>query len=348
VFLRNTWYVAAWADEVGAVPFGRKILGLPIVLFRQENGDIAALHDRCPHRFAPLSIGKVTGDAIECAYHGLRFDGAGACILNPHGERRIPNQAEVRSYPLVERFGAVWIWMGDPSRADASLIPNFEQLSDRANFASVTGYLRVAANYQLISDNLLDLSHVPYLHPLFKKDDTNDNVEVEMVQEGDTVHHRVSRYNQPTSKFQQMFGRLPSQRCDTHSRMRWNAPSLLLLDLRVIDTAGGPDLLLPNTHFITPETATTSHYFWGFAWNWRIDDRELAEKVRNVSIRVFEFEDKPVIEAQQTAIGQDELIALKPIMLAGDAAATRARRLLQNSIAAERGGTGRENLGESK
>jgi vanillate O-demethylase monooxygenase subunit len=105
---------------------------------------------------------------------------------------------------------------------------------------------------------------------------------------------------------------------------------------------------LPNTHFITLETATTSHYFWGFAWNWHIDDRELAKKVRSVSIRVFEFEDKPVIEAQQTAIGQDELMALKPVMLAGDAAATRARRLLQNSIAAEREGIGQESLGKSK
>ena len=104
-YVRNAWYVAAWSDDVGdgqLVP--RTVMNEPIVLYRKADGSPAALHDRCPHRFAPLSMGKiVNGDGVQCPYHGLEFDASGACTLNPHGTKNIPPRARVRSFPAIEK-----------------------------------------------------------------------------------------------------------------------------------------------------------------------------------------------------------------------------------------------------
>ncbi|HEX4043799.1 MAG TPA: Rieske 2Fe-2S domain-containing protein, partial [Xanthobacteraceae bacterium] len=125
-FLRNAWYVAAWADELdGGRLLPRTIMNEPIVLFRKATGEVAAIEDRCAHRFAPLSMGKIVGgDRIQCPYHGLEFDGTGACVRNPHGTKNIPSRAKVRSYPAVEKHQAVWLWMG-AAPAEPGKIPDF-------------------------------------------------------------------------------------------------------------------------------------------------------------------------------------------------------------------------------
>lgn len=123
--LRNTWYAAAWSRDVGVDFSTRELLGEPMLLYRKHDGAPVAMIDRCPHRFAPLSMGKRVGDGVECGYHGLQFDCSGDCSKNPHGDGRIPPGARVRSFPAEDRYGLVWIWAGEPSRADASLIPDF-------------------------------------------------------------------------------------------------------------------------------------------------------------------------------------------------------------------------------
>ena len=140
-YLRNTWYVFAWADEIGEAPLGRTIAGEPLVVFRGKEG-LAALEDVCPHRFVPLSRGAVADGVLECAYHGLRFGKAGKCVLNPLGEP--PEAAAVRAYPVVELHAAIWVWMGDPDKADSALIPDFAFLTDSAR-ATVTGYTHARA-----------------------------------------------------------------------------------------------------------------------------------------------------------------------------------------------------------
>ena len=126
-FLRNAWYVAAWGNEVKAGGlFSRKLLGESVLLYRKEDGAAVAIGNRCPHRFAPLHLGKLKGDIVECAYHGLQFDGTGACVANPHGGGKPLAAARVKNYPLVERYSALWIWMGDADKADATTIPVFE------------------------------------------------------------------------------------------------------------------------------------------------------------------------------------------------------------------------------
>src|SRR3712207_719829 len=125
MFLRNTWYVAAWSHELADQLLSRKILGEQILFFRPGSGGVAALADRCPHRFAPLRVGRIRGDAVDCGYHGLQFDGTGACTHNPHSRTGGPPNCRIRSYRAVERRGAIWLWPGDSAYADEAAIPDF-------------------------------------------------------------------------------------------------------------------------------------------------------------------------------------------------------------------------------
>src|SRR6267142_4184648 len=164
-FLRQAWYAGAWSEELGSSLLGRTILGEPMVLFRRTDGTPAAIGGTCPHRFAPLERGKFNGDSVSCPYHGLTFDGSGRCIRNPHGDGRIPKNAEVKSYPATERDTVVWIWMGDPGLADPAQIPDFSSLNDTQSFTRTAGQvLHMPLRWDLMLDNLLDLSHAGLLH----------------------------------------------------------------------------------------------------------------------------------------------------------------------------------------
>ena len=163
-FLRNAWYVAAWDDEVAAgALFQRRILNEQILIAWDEQGVAYSLRDRCPHRFAPLHLGSLSGCTLQCAYHGLRSDLDGRCVHNPHGSGAIPPGARIQSYPLVARHGLLWIWMGLAHRADAGLIPEFRGL-DAGKFAINKGYMHTPINYECMTDSIMDLGHIEFLH----------------------------------------------------------------------------------------------------------------------------------------------------------------------------------------
>jgi vanillate O-demethylase monooxygenase subunit len=160
---RNAWYMAAWdRDLVAGTPKAETILGEPIVLYRGEDGRAHALEDRCVHRLAPLSLGRCEGDNLRCMYHGLLFAPDGKCVEIP-GQEMIPARAKVRAYPLVEKHNALWLWPGDAALADESLIPNFRGYGDPA-WAMEPGRMDYQAPARLIHDNLMDLSHIAYVH----------------------------------------------------------------------------------------------------------------------------------------------------------------------------------------
>ena len=140
----------------------RIIVGEPVILYRDSRGAIVVLQDRCPHRFAPLSRGRLEGDGIRCMYHGLKFASSGACVEIP-GAGTIPTGIAARAFPAVERDRWIWVWMGDAAHADPALIPRAIGHEDPA-YAIRTGELHYDANYQLIHDNLLDLTHLSYVH----------------------------------------------------------------------------------------------------------------------------------------------------------------------------------------
>src|SRR5258708_1440666 len=163
MFLRNRWYVAGWTHQVqqGEI-VARRVLGEPLILYRARTGHVVAMEDRCCHRFAPLSRGRLEGDDIRCMYHGIKFATDGKCVEIP-AQDHIPDAARVRTYPVIEKDRWVWVWMGDPAMADTSLIPDALHHED-PDWLIGTGELAYQANYQLIHDNLLDLTHLSYVH----------------------------------------------------------------------------------------------------------------------------------------------------------------------------------------
>src|SRR5260370_15241239 len=162
MFLRNGWYAAIWADDLKDRTVGSIFLNDKVVVFRNASGEVAALEDWCCHRAAPLSKGELSGDYLMCGYHGLKYDINGQCVEVP-GQSVIPRGAKVRSYPVHEKWGVVWIWMGEPAKADAAKVPNLYWLAD-PKWSATPGYIHLRSNYQFLIDNLLDLTHVSYLH----------------------------------------------------------------------------------------------------------------------------------------------------------------------------------------
>jgi vanillate O-demethylase monooxygenase subunit len=336
-FLLNTWYLAAWASEVTAgTLFHRRLLDEPVVLFRKTDGSPVALRDRCPHRFAPLHLGKLIDDVVQCPYHGLRFDAGGKCVLNPHGP--VPPAARVRQFPVVERYSALWIWMGDPARADPELIVPFDFLVPE-NWHVGTGHLLIQAHYELETDNILDLSHIEFLHPLFASEAVRV-AKVQSVQEGDTVWCKrfITRDSPPEfvrTGFQIPAGELVDRWLD----VRWNAPATMALYAGGV-VSGQPrerGLEVQQAHVFTPETATTTHYFYSISFPRALGEQGAQMARESVeTLRVpFELEDKPIVEAIARNMGDTSFWDSKPLLLPIDGAAVLARRILARKIEAE-------------
>jgi len=342
-FLRNTWYVAAWADDVEPGRLvAKRLLDEPIVLFRDADGLPRALHDRCPHRFVPLSMGRLVdgGAVLQCGYHGLRFDAQGRCVLNPQGASP-PPRARVRPFPVVERHGALWIWMGDAPAADEARIPDFSFMDPATHYVATSSMI-VAGYYELESDNILDLSHIEFVHPLFASANVS-RAPIECVVDGETVWSKRFIADDELPEFLlQAFDVPPGSRADRWLEVRWNAPACLALWSGGVVSGQPRDTgrELPGAHLFTPETSSTTHYFFGSGLP-RSLGPEAETAVRDaVAVGAspdgpFHREDKPMIEAQARAMGEADLWSLKPAMLPGDEPAARARRLLAGMIERE-------------
>lgn len=330
-FIENGWYVAALSDQVSERPISRRILGKPIVVYRTETG-VAALADRCPHRFAPLSMGKRVGNQIECPYHGLRFDAGGACVHNPHGDGKIPANAKVSRYSIVERQGLIWIWMGDPDQADMSTLPDLGEFLGNGAMTLIQGDLLLDAHYECVLDNLLDLSHAPYLHPTTLADpDSVEALRFTMKQEGSAVwayHHAPS--TQPSPQFRPFFD-ASEPLCDFHAHMQWTPPANLQLDVGVT-RLGQPEaqgIYIHMAHLLTPIDRDQTRYTWIAARNFMLDDAGVSAAMKAQIEAAFSTEDAPMIRAVHGAMESSDLLELSPVLLPGDAAAVRVRRLLK-------------------
>jgi phenylpropionate dioxygenase-like ring-hydroxylating dioxygenase large terminal subunit len=342
VFPKNMWYVAFWsADLNDSALHPRRILGEPIVFYRTDSGAVVALEDTCPHRFAPLSLGKlVDGDRVECAYHGLRFDRAGACVFNPHTDHKIPPAAKVRSYPVVEKYSLVWIWMGS-GVPDADAIPEYECLDTaRPEHISTRNYMTIEADYRLIVDNLLDLSHVPFLHAGVLTGTVDD--EINVTQNGNTVTIARWSYDVPVPSLTNMMFRNDSKNVDSWLLMHWRPAGCMILDTGVREpgTAKEDGTGYYGLHMLTPESATSTHYHFA-AVRFNAPPRTLEEDLairETISVGrkyAFEAQDAPVIEAQQRRM--NEIGGRRPALLAVDAGVVRVQRVLSQLIAAENG-----------
>lgn len=337
-FLRNCWYFAAWADELHAgAPLARKIIGDAVLFWRDEEG-LFAVTDRCPHRLAPLHMGRIDGARIRCGYHGLEFSGVtGQCSHNPHGA--VTSALTIRTYPCVERHKILWIWMGDREQADPASLPDMGFVDSAGEHAFSKGYMYTAANHKLLEDNILDLSHADYLHPetLGGGSITRNRAHVE--ERGNAVFVQWLASGEPAIPIFRPEMPEPMMDTDMWTEVLWYPDGVMIL------RAGATPAGLPreegvdtwNAHIMTPETATTTHYFYCNSRNYRADDSEYNAAMAAGLRMAFEHEDKPMIEAQQRALGDVDLFDLKPALLAIDNGSTRARRIYQRLVADEAG-----------
>ena len=337
MFLKNCWYAAMWSQDLAETPVARTLLNEPVVLFRQADGTPAALTDRCCHRAAPLSRGRCVGDYLECGYHGLQFDAAGTCVAIP-GQSAIPPEARVRSYPVREIQKTVWIWMGEPDKADESAIPDLPWLDD-PGWVSTPGEFNLKANYQLLVDNLLDITHALYVHRNTIGADPAEGTapsQTERLDDG----IRITRWLLdvvPPPLFAKVGGFTGN--VDRWQIVTWRAPSTVYLDVGAAATGtGAPDgdrsqgFSIWSTHLLTPETDRTTHYHWGYARNFDLDNEALTKTLYEGSRDTF-YEDVEMIDAQQKNLASSSLDGL--VDITGDGPQLQARRMIDRLIAAE-------------
>lgn len=344
MFLYNCWYAAAWDHEVRAgKTLARTFLEKPVVIFRGESASYVALDDRCCHRAAPLSKGRIEGDCLRCMYHGMKYSADGRCVEIP-GQDRISDTHRVHSFPIADKGGLLWIWMGDPSLADESLIHDYAPLADSA-WAGLPepAYLHYDANWMLIVDNLADFSHLAFVH-------TNTL--------GGSEEYAYKTNSQPVDEVEGGFGFERWHRDAApppyHARVspegearvdRCNTVKMLIPGIFFMETmftpAGidaddeGNDRVrrYRNCQYMTPETRSTSHFFWNYLRDYAHDDLSISASLQASLLEGF-MEDKVLIEGQQKLLEIDD--PFQPRVLAADNLFMHFRQELESRIAEER------------
>ena len=339
MWVRNAWYVAAWMHELEAGRIlARTIIDQPLALYRTDDGTVVALEDRCCHRFAPLTMGRLEGDNLRCMYHGLKFAPDGRCIEIP-GQPRIPQSAFVRRYPTAIVGSWVWVWMGEAAAADPRAIPPSVALDDRT-YRLRSGQIDYAAHYLLIDDNLLDLSHLSFVH--------EKTLGLDMPQWADSRPRVVSldrglrmqrwlRNHRPRG-FMKRLG----ERLDVWNSYDFLFPGVFLqrtafYPLGAAEANGGqepqdmPLFFRLDEQAVTPVSSRASRYF--YAAGARADDIDPDRLDRLFAVTETAFqEDKAIIEAQQKLIDLEPERQMLPTSL--DAGPTQFRRLVETLLTA--------------
>lgn len=336
MFVMNQWYVGGFSWELGDKPLARTLLGRHLVLFRTGSGAAGALEDRCCHRSLPLSCGTLEAGGIRCGYHGLLFSPAGKCLEIP-GQQRIPDKARVESFQVVERNSILWIWFGVTAESQPDHEPPEYRWHDDARYEFRGDVYHYDAPYQLIHDNLLDLSHLGYVHlrTIGGNPGVHMNAQMKVEGEGDKV--RVVRHMLDSAAPTTYSSAWPFRdRID-----RWQEIDFEINHMRIwtgaVD-ANSEDINDPERggfhmrglHCITPETETTAHYFWTMSTNRPPSGRSNLDLVFDQTALTFE-EDKVIIEDQYRNLCR---FGTSPQMdIHVDAGPNRARRIIARRIA---------------
>ena len=343
MFPRNFWYVAAWDHEVRRQElFRRTICNEPVVFYRKDDGTPVALEDRCCHRHMPLSDGVLKGNNVECLYHGLVYEPSGECVHIPSQER-VPPGTGIKSYPVVQRYQWIWIWMGDPQLANPDDIEDFHWMDD-PNWRAKGTRLQLDGNFMLLVDNLLDLTHVQFVHPTTLGTNAIAKEPIKTEREDNLV--RVTRWipDSPPPPFFQRAGGFPADLLiDRWQVIEYTPPAFVRLDVggaptgtSSIDGDRSSGISMRNLNAITPETETTTHYFWAQAHNFNIDDPSVTELLYRQVWTAFQ-EDLFVIKRQQANIEAfNESLPLQKDFNQ-DVGGNQARRILERVLSEEAG-----------
>lgn len=336
------WYCAAFAEEVTRQPLARTLCDRQIVLYRSEAGVPVALTDRCIHRQAPLSRGQLIGDNIECPFHGIQFAPDGTCRDIPC-QGNVPREVRVRSYPVTERDGHIWIWMGE-ARPDAALIPDMHWLTD-PSLTAVHGFFHIRSNYLPALDNLLDDSHLSFVHR--KSIGTPKIVKAPLEVESGDNWLGFTRWtlDTPPSAMHAKAGGFTTN-VDRWFIVRYIKPTTVLIDVGSAPVGSGAPqgdrskgISLFSNGTVTPSTSNTCYYFWHTARTFGLDDADLSTLLQREMTVTF-TEDVEILEAAQANRESDQE-GILPFNVAGDVVGLRARRIIAGLIAAEPAQTSR-------
>lgn len=334
--IRNAWYVVAASDEITRTPLGRDVMETSLVLYRSESGEPIALANRCCHRSFPLASGKVEGDTLRCGYHGLRYDAAGRCVEIPM-QPKIPQSVRVRAYPVVERRPFVWIWFGDPELADESTLPHPDWLGHEG-WDLYMSYLPIGGSYVHLHENLLDLSHLTFLHETTFGTPEYARAPVELKVEGTNIeawrHVECSLpdiYAVPL-KWQ-------GQKVLRSSGSRFIAPGLhvntgILKNLEIPETEQQPIATIKVAQIITPQTKTRTHYWFAGCRNFVRNRPDIDEFMCRAQIAAFS-EDRAAIENIARVTETDQAGASSEVFIPTDGAGIAMRRHLYKLAASE-------------
>jgi phenylpropionate dioxygenase-like ring-hydroxylating dioxygenase large terminal subunit len=341
-FVLNAWYAIGWETDIGRSLKPFTVCGVPLLAYRRFDRTIAAIADACWHRGLPLSMGRLVGDEVECAYHGLRFAPEGRCTFVP-GQEVIPASACVRAFPVVERHRLVWAWLGPAELADPALVPDLHWADDSA-WSCEGNSIEIACDYRLLLDNLMDLTHETYVHgsSIGHSAILDAPFEVAHDDAGVTLSRWMANVTAPPFLDMQLrlaHGVPAGIAVDRWQVIRFEAPSTVEIDVGVApagtgapqgDRSRGISGRVLNA--ITPKTETSCYYHFAFARNFRLDSRELDEEIKAGVTRIF-GEDKVILEAQQQALNRDPTLRLRDLKI--DSGSVRMRRLIERKLAME-------------
>jgi vanillate O-demethylase monooxygenase subunit len=342
MFAMNAWYVAALPDEVSDKPLGRKICNKSLVFYRDADRRVVALDDFCPHRGAPLSLGRVCDGKLVCGYHGLEMGCDGKTIAMPG--QRVRGFPPVRAFPCIEKHGFIWLWPGDAEQADEAKIPHLEW-SGQPDWAFGGGVMHVNCDYRLMVDNLMDLTHERYVHESSIGQKELDETAPTTKVDGNEVF--VSRFMSgvmppPFWRAALRYNGLPEdQPVDRWQICRFVEPSNVLIQVGVAPLGKGGHEADPSekasgivVDLLTPETDGTMWYFWGLARHFRASDAALTASIRENQGKIF-MEDVAMLEGQHRNLA--DFPERKLLMLNTDAGGVQARRVIERLVAAEQG-----------
>ncbi|MGE0736126.1 MAG: Rieske 2Fe-2S domain-containing protein [Alphaproteobacteria bacterium] len=342
----NAWYQAAWNSEIGDKPLGRKLLNQDIVLYRGRDGKVAALEDRCCHRAAALSMGSIVDKGLQCDYHGLVYDGTGKCVHIPNQDT-IPPQACVRAYPIVEKNEFVWIWMGDPAKADESQIIDYPWNDDHKNWPHKHGMSYIKCNYMLVVDNLMDLTHIPYIHKRTIGGGAAPSTHTEALMDTKRTERGVHFIRwmlgvTPPPTYVKGAGFAPGVKVDRWFEGEYVVPSSIIQWSGALPVGQGAQQNRDQPggfsarvyHGATPETENTCFYFWTPANGYRQNEPRATEDLYNEIVATF-VEDIAFLEVQDSRIYADRKRPLVDIV--SDKNRIHARRTMERMIRAETG-----------
>ena len=327
-FVMNDWYVAAFADEVKPQLLARTLLGRRLVFYRTSEGRVVALEDRCPHRSMPLSAGTLENDTIVCGYHGFRFNTEGDCIEVP-SQATCPKNVGIKTYRTHERGAVVWIWMGEAEQADLSKLPSQDWMED-ANWERSQGYLSLQANYVRLHENLLDLTHLSYLHA--KSFGTPDYAKAAFESEIGPGQFALLRNVVPTT-LPPVWG-IPTGLTGQGQAARIVRSEFRSLGLHEVSVTSydchlpedaRPQFRIRTAHMPTPETATSTHYFIVHGRDFAQDDPTTTRFMHDQLFVAFQ-EDVDGLALQEQALASTPADELYEFSVAADAPAVAMRR----------------------